>query len=408
MVTHFREDFDACDQVAVMGRGGRLCFFGTPAEALAFFQVSRFEDIYSRIEKAEQAETWRIRYQQLPQYLRELQAHSQQQTITGAELSPAHQGWQAANGGLQTSSAFNQFGLLLDRYARILLRDRVNVAILLLQAPIIGAILAAVSKVGAFTSASGPTDAEKILFFLAIVAIWFGTSNSVREISKEVDIYQRERLAGLHVLPYILSKVGILAMLCLIQTLVLLFIVTARAGLPPSSAGLFFPPLGELYIGIVLAGLAGLGLGLCVSTFASNPDKAVSAVPLVLLPQILLAGVIFPVMGPVQPLADVTISRWAVQALGTSADLNHLYYSEVHAMAGIRGAGPVAPNFNPDDFDSNPNPANYTPGVTSDVSWTDAEDSRRQHVLFLWSIEGALCIVFIGIAAARQKAKDPN
>ena len=332
MVTHFREDFEACDRVAVMGRGGRLCFFGASPEALAHFGVDRFEDIYSCVEELGRADTWRKRYQRLPQYQRDVRALAVEQTVSDVSEAPRmSQGWQAAG---QRSSLARQFGLLLDRYANILARDRINAAILLLQAPVIGVILAAVSPVGAFTSSSGPDDAETILFMLAIVAIWFGTSNSVREISKEVDIYQRERLAGLGIVPYLLSKVGILGLLCLLQTAVLLLIVTARTGLPPPSAGLFFSPLVELYIGCALAGLAGLSMGLCVSTFASNPDKAISAVPLVLLPQILLGGVIFNLSGPMRPLADVTISRWAVEALGTTTESRP---SLLHATPGARG-----------------------------------------------------------------------
>lgn len=408
MVTHFREDFDACDRVAVMGRGGRLCFYGAPSEALRFFGVGAYEDIYTHIEESVPADAWRKRYQQLPRYQEDLRAHSGEHTLGGRRREAgARPGWQATGGAHQTSSV-RQFNLLLDRYARILARDRVNLAILLLQAPVIGLILAAVSKVGAFTSASGPVDAEKILFLLAVVAIWFGTSNSVREISKEGDIYQRERLAGLRILPYILSKVGLLALLCVIQTLVLLIIVTARTGLPPASAGLFFSPLVELYIGMVLAGLAGLGLGLCVSAFASNPDKAVSAVPLVLLPQILLAGVIFQVSGPVQPLADVTISRWAVQSLGTSADLNHLYYVTVPVRGHGQQGTSAIPNYDPGDFDMHPNPANYTHSLAANASWADAVETRRQRALLLWGVEAMLFIVFVGIAAVRQKAKDPN
>ncbi len=406
MVTHFREDFEACDRVAVMGRGGRLCFYGPPSEALRFFGVAHYEDIYTHIEEAVPADSWRKRYQQLPQYAHALQASAVQRTLvasgasgaSGASYAGTRQGWNPGARGQQVSAS-QQFELLLGRYARILARDRVNLAILLLQAPIIGVILALVSKAGALTSDVGPTDARTVLFFLAVVAIWFGTSNAVREISKEGDIYQRERLAGLRIVPYILSKVGVLGLLCLLQTLALLLIVTAKTGLPPSGSSLFFSPLADLYIGTALAGLAGLGLGLCVSAFASNPDKAVSAVPLVLLPQILLAGVIFPLSGPVQPLADVTISRWAVQALGTTADLNHLYYTPT---------GRRTPNYNPDDYDSSPNAANYHTGVSDGVSWADAQGSRRQRAILLWTVEGLLFITFTGAAIARQKAKDPS
>jgi ABC-type multidrug transport system ATPase subunit len=408
MVTHFHEDFEACDQVAVMGRGGRLCFFGSPPEALRFFGVTRYEDIYAHIEEAAPAEVWRKRYQQLPQYLRDIQSHAAAYTLAGygPSSTAASYRWNSATPGRQLS-AVKELSLLLARYARILSRDRLNVAILLLQAPIIGAILAIISKAGAFTNGSGPTDAQEVLFFLAVIAIWFGTSNAVREISKEADIYQRERLAGLRILPYVLSKVGVLALLCVVQTLVLLVIVTAKTGLPPLSAGLFLPPFVELYIGTTLAGLAGLGMGLAVSAFANNPDKAVSAVPLVLLPQILLAGIIFPLNGPIKPFASVTISRWAVQALGTSADLNHLYYVHLAAAGIPPGQGGTA-GFSPEDYDASPDASNYTTTVGPDASWTDAVGSREQHLLLTWAVLCLLFGIFLSAAALRQRAKDPT
>lgn len=147
---------------------------------------------------------------------------------------------------------------------------------------------------------------------------------------------------------------------------------------------------------------------MAVSAFASNADKAVSAVPLVLLPQILLAGVIFPLSGPAVAIGSLTVSRWAVQALGTSADLNHLYYTEVAANAKLPGGQVSIPNYDPTDYDSNPQSRNYSVGVAPAVSWADAEESRRQHIVLLWTIEGLCFITFVGVAAARQKAKDPH
>ncbi|HEX6123399.1 MAG TPA: FHA domain-containing protein, partial [Ktedonobacterales bacterium] len=212
MVTHFREDFEASDRVVVMGRGGRICFYGSPSEVLSFFGVGRFEDVYTRIEEATDAQAWRKRYQQLSA-APPVRAAARQAPARGEST---RQGWNPATSTRHISAA-RQLRLLLSRYARILSRDRINVAILLLQAPVIGLILALVSTSSAFTSANGPSDALQVLFFLALVAVWFGTSNSVREISKEGDIYQRERLAGLRIIPYVFSKVGILAILCFVQ-----------------------------------------------------------------------------------------------------------------------------------------------------------------------------------------------
>jgi hypothetical protein len=108
----------------------------------------------------------------------------------------------------------------------------------------------------------------------------------------------------------------------------------------------------------------------------------------------------------VVPLADLTITRWAVQALGTSANVNHLYYTQLATLppSSVQQSGPFAPG----DFDANPKASNYKVGVSSSVSFADARDSRRQHLIEMWAVEGLLFVTFVGLAAARQKAKDPS
>ncbi|HEY1390691.1 MAG TPA: FHA domain-containing protein [Ktedonobacterales bacterium] len=419
MVSHFLEDLQACDRIAMMGHGGRLCYFGPPAGAMSFFTVGSIAEIYGQLEGASQAEQWRQRFMRSAIYERDVRARLPQfsgQTADGT-LPPSQRGWGPSARG-RGISAPRQLALLVQRYLEIMLHDRLTIAILLLQAPLIGFILAALSQSGVFTRENGPLDAQKVLFVVAIVAIWFGTSNAIREIAKESDIYQRERLAGLAVTPYVLSKVVVLGLLCVIQTAVLLVIVTAKTGSPPDSAGLILRPTLELFVGALLAGLAGLALGLCVSAFASNSDKAIAAAPLVLLPQILLAGVIFPVSGPIGGVASLTASRWAVEALGTSADLNHLYYAQITARA--TGTTPVisttqaqthsagsGSTYDPGDYDSHPTAANYTTSAAPGSSWADAHDGRLSHLLLTWGALVGLFALFLVIAIARQRTKDP-
>ena len=417
MVTHFLEDIAACDRVAIMGRGGTLCFFGPPSQALEFFQVAQMQDVYAQTNTDAKAESWARRYSQTPECVADV-TDRQMQVTQGGLTQPPSLPEQAQTGGRsnwrpparrQRLSGSAQFWLLAQRYAQVIMRDRLRLAILLLQAPIIGAFLAIVSNANVFANAHGPFDAQKVLFLLAIVAIWFGASNAASEISKETDIYQRERLAGLGIAPYLLSKVVVLACLGAFQTLLLLIIVSIRTGLPPYGAGLFFAPSIELYLGMTLAGVAGLGMGLCVSAIASNPDKATGAVPLVLLPQIILAGIIFPISMNLQPLADITISRWAVESLGTSADLNHLYYIQQRqlAAAGAPSAG-ASPGFAPSDYDNSPNANNYATGASSDSSWIDARATRRAHLVETWSAVAALFVIFLWLAAISLKRKDPH
>ena len=114
--------------------------------------------------------------------------------------------------------------LLMSRYWKVKTRDRAGAAIMFLQAPIIGIMLAFVfagEKQARFRSVLGalqelaaknsqamatqdllnsmkPTaDHTAAMFFVVVSCVWFGTSNSAREIVTERAIYLRERMVNL-------------------------------------------------------------------------------------------------------------------------------------------------------------------------------------------------------------------
>ena len=50
VVTHATKNLALCDKVIVMGRGGHLAFHGSPSEAIGFFGVPDFDEIYTALE----------------------------------------------------------------------------------------------------------------------------------------------------------------------------------------------------------------------------------------------------------------------------------------------------------------------------------------------------------------------
>jgi ABC transport system ATP-binding/permease protein len=104
---------------------------------------------------------------------------------------------------------------------------------------------------------------------------------------------------------------------------VLLGMLALRVGFPPDT-GLLMPALLETFVTLLLTALAGMSLGLVISAASESGDRAISIVPLALIPQILFAGLIFTIEGIATPLSWLTISRWSMDALGTSVDLNSL------------------------------------------------------------------------------------
>jgi ABC transport system ATP-binding/permease protein len=163
-------------------------------------------------------------------------------------------------------------------------------------------------------------DAQKILFIMAFAAVMFGCINGAREIVKEVPIYRRERTVNLGISPYMFSKIAVLGTLCLLQSAVLVLLVQLRA---PLQQGIFLPPIVEIYITMVLTSLAGLMIGLTISALAPNNDRATSFIPIILIPQVIFSGIIFPLNNvPLQFLGSFFAARWAMAALGSTIGLH--------------------------------------------------------------------------------------
>lgn len=215
-------------------------------------------------------------------------------------------------GRTSRSGVLRQWRVLTARTSRIKWKDRVNTTILLAQAPIIAAIVALVF---AITGEGEPwfdrlSRGPAALFLLVASAVWFGCSNAAREIVAERAVYRRERMVNLTLAAYALSKVTVLSAICAVQCAMLL----AIAWVPLGFEGPFAPMYGVLF----LSSLAGLGMGLTLSALATSVDAATALVPLLLIPQIVLGGVIMPVhemAAPTQALSSLTVARWGYEAM---------------------------------------------------------------------------------------------
>jgi ABC transport system ATP-binding/permease protein len=353
LVTHATANITQCDHVAFLAQG-RLVYFGPPNEAPGFFGVSSgdFADIYTRLEGPAEAQdplvqrelaaelaVWQAGEQsgRIP-LLAELweqkyRASAQYRRYIGERLArlPATPASVAGNGKQRRRpaiSALRQFWILSRRAVDLQQQDQRNLLILLLQAPLIALLLLLVAHSDALGGVLDAgllprSEAKKVLFMLTTVSVWFGIINAAREIAREQPVYRRERMVNLRIGPYLFSKIVVLSILLLIQSSILLGIVAW--GIPlPIDTGVLAGPLLEVFVTMGLTALAGSALGLLISAWASSPDRAVSIVPLALIPQIVFAGLIFSIEGSAEPLSWLTISRWSMEALGVSIDLNGL------------------------------------------------------------------------------------
>jgi hypothetical protein len=351
LVTHATQNVTLCDKVVFMGPGGWLAFFGAPREALEFFGVETFADIYVKLGQPGAPEEWAQRYAQSPYHAKYVDARigrairAQQRSQRGLP-PPAVKPDQK----LQRAQSMNQFKTLTARYVTTILKDRRNLIITFAQAPIIGLLLALVYGRRVFhfnfeTNLSGqvtgidwnPAKAFSLTALMVIVALWFGVSNSAREIVKEASMYRRERMVNLRIGPYLGSKFLVLMAICLVQNLILLGIIGIWCPYQlhkftgdPRGGGQFVAIHGswiKSFGTMLFVSLAGVALGLLISAFVANPDRAASIVPIALIPQILFSGTLvrYPDLAvPGKVLSWLVGGNWGVQAAGGASGVGQL------------------------------------------------------------------------------------
>ena len=279
LVTHSTLQLRLCDKIVFMGKGGNLCFFGSYDDALEFFGVSDIVDVYNMI--TDNAMEWREKYDRTQ--------------------APAVSGRPAAG---RIPSVAN---------------DRQRLLLLLAQAPALALLISLVADGQQFEQYE---MTKSLLFALSCSAFWVGMLNAIQEVCKERSILKREYMAGLSLNEYILSKILVLGVLCLIQSSLIVGVFAMSVGLPEE--GLFLPPMIEFLITTFLTATASAAMGLFVSSLFTNADRAMTVAPILLMPQILFSGLIFELEGATEMLSWFAICRWSMEGYGTTANLNEL------------------------------------------------------------------------------------
>jgi hypothetical protein len=159
----------------------------------------------------------------------------------------------------------------LRRQWAILCSDWRNSALLAAQPLMLAALVGWVSD-----------DASLRLFFAYIAALWFGCSNASQEIVREWPIYRRERIAGVTPVLYVLAKLLFLGVLTAFQSLLFYGTLQCFGGLGGSA--------GWQVAALLLTSASAVAIGSLISALARNLMQAVLAVPLILIPFILLSG----------------------------------------------------------------------------------------------------------------------
>jgi ABC-type multidrug transport system ATPase subunit len=282
LVTHATANIDQCDQVAFLA-DGRLVFYGSPDDALQFYNVRDFADIYLKLsqeidpsqgkfasleikplyaqasrqgKKPTSGALWAEHFRQSP-YFQKYIADRQQRLDAGAAVPQAEKKYPP-----RSRDSFLRQTLVLARRQIDLIRfDTRTLLTLLLIVPVIGILFGGVSKPYAFKGevtynspqadtfgeiveyhkeqlkdkTPGEADADilyipiagarQLVNMVALAIVQAGTFIAAFEIVKEKAIFQRERAVNLKVLSYLLSKLFVLGSVAVFHVLSMLVIL---------------------------------------------------------------------------------------------------------------------------------------------------------------------------------------
>jgi ABC-type multidrug transport system ATPase subunit len=220
----------------------------------------------------------------------------------------------------QKPSRFKQFLIFTERNIRAKATNRQYLIIALLETPLLALIVALLTKFadeGIYTL-SGNKNFISYIFMSVIVATFIGLSISAEEIIKDRMVLKRERFLRLSRGSYLSSKIVCLFLLSGIQTLLFIWVGNRITGV---GREMFLTWWSVLWATAFLANLTGLWLSQTLSSIVA----IYITIPLLLIPQILLCGVVIkfedlntggasdkdvvPLIGEVIP------SRWAFEIL---------------------------------------------------------------------------------------------
>lgn len=328
VVTHATANVNLCDQLVFLGRGGRLCYAGSPSGCLQYYGVgSDFAEVYERLSVSDvelEHQAQRFRQQQA---LPDLTVHS-----AGA-LSR-----QVAPAAMQPLRQFgSQLKTVLQRELLVSWRDRVSLCLNLLTAPVAILLLAgAIQKPEVFEVPNEGLNpsllplAIKVIFVMSCACIWTGISSHIGAVARERPIYERERSFNLQPLAYVSAK-GLMILLLAVPQALLIATVSAAVFHLPASGGIG-PSLLGYGLAALLTILASGSMALFLSTLVKDQRQAGSSSPLLLMPQLILSGVLFDI-GSLTAFYPVVASRWSVKIFGAYSSLEQLYLEPL--LAGL-------------------------------------------------------------------------
>ena len=269
LTTHSYEALEIADKILVLHQG-QQAFFGSPKEAYNYFASDDPETILTNLND-ETATQWKTTQQQRIAPMRS--------TSAVEALVPSY---------FPKTRLSPVFFYKLSITAKQWFRDKGKFLTLLLQPLIIGFLFSQIF--------SNLTSLWIVAFAIILSANWLSLSLSIREIVQEKEILQAEFRKGVPILPTILAKALLPTVVAFVQTLIVYLFVGFRTLNWPS------PP--QLLLVILMMVLPPVAVGLAVSSLTKNAGQANAMLPLLIIPQVALAGALVP-LDQMQPVGRI-------------------------------------------------------------------------------------------------------
>lgn len=327
------------DRLWLLDRGGYPVFDGNPIDAITYFkEAANYADantsacptcgnvnpeiVLNIIDEKALSNTGEPSDERkmTPQDWHELYLNKRKdlKPLTVSDIPPSDQ---------KKPGALKQFMIFLHRNIKTKITNIQYLVITLSEAPLLAVICALLTR---YAPPEGYTimnnkNLVSYFFMAVIVATFTGMSGSAEEIIKDRALLKRERFLNLSYSSYIWSKIVFMAGVSLIQTLLFILVGNTIMGLH----GLFWTWWLILFITAFLANLTGLLLSQCLNSVVS----IYISIPLLLIPQILLCGLVVSftdlspksTTGNVPLIGDIIPSRWSYEALAVTSFTDNQY-----------------------------------------------------------------------------------
>jgi ABC-type multidrug transport system ATPase subunit len=293
-VTHFPERLPLCDKILAL-RDGKTLFFGSPAETLRFFSAPDFGSLHDAL-AGHSGKSF-------------APAAAQTDGTVISETVPSR--------AVRPMSPALQPAPLLVRELMVWLRSRAELAFMIFQGAAIGMIISLCFG-GRPSGASLFEDAARtktLLFALLLAAVWTGAAASAREIVKDRAVIAHEGRKGLSAVAAAIAKFAAVSLLTSAVTVLFSAFVIYWTGIQASGI--------SLVLALVFVCVISAAAGLALSALCSTQEKALTALPVIVIGLAMLSGGVTKLSGPAELTGKTFFySNYALELLTNSVPQN--------------------------------------------------------------------------------------